>query len=75
MARPKKSDDKKKVRVNTTISPGAREVSKLMNMNLSSILEQAIRIEYENMKLKQNDMKIYYTEEKWQEIIENEILN
>lgn len=76
MARPRKSEDKKKVRVNLTISPGAREASKLLDMNLSSILEQAIRLEYENIKLnKNNGMKVYYTEDKWKEIIENELLN
>jgi len=73
MARPKKNTNDKKVRVNLTVSSGAREISKLMGMNLSSILEQAIRQEYENIRTGGGSMKVTYTNEKWQKIIDDNL--
>lgn len=70
MARPRISEKEKKVRLNTTISPGARKVAEIMNMNIPSLIEQAIRIEYEQRKLNNPTIKVKYTESKWNSIIE-----
>lgn len=72
MARPKMDEKEKKIRVNVTINQGSREIAKLLGMNLSTLLENAIVTEYKNRRADRHIAKIEYSNEMWKKIIEKE---
>ncbi|HBM5487336.1 TPA: type II toxin-antitoxin system CcdA family antitoxin [Enterococcus faecium] len=71
MARPRISESEKKVRVNVTINQGSREYARIVGINLSSLLENAIVEDYlKRSKGLNGGIKVQYGNKRWKSIIE-----